>query len=92
MVDLVSRFAAETDTAKKRHDEDLQKLHTENVYTLGVVIGRYAASKTLKNVPIAAPAFHQWDYNNFTRADVIRPPTRARCPKRSQIIPQYKQA
>ena len=45
-----------------------QKLHTENVYTLGVVIGRYALgmSKTIKNVPIACPAFfYQWDYNNF---------------------------
>jgi len=45
-----------------------QKLHTENVYTLGVVIGRYGLgmSTTIKNVPIGTPAFfYQWDYNNF---------------------------
>jgi alpha-galactoside transport system substrate-binding protein len=69
MVDLVSTFAAEPDSAKQKEMmKTYQKLHTENVYTLGVVIGRYALgmSKTIKNVPIACPAFYyQWDYNNF---------------------------
>jgi peptide/nickel transport system substrate-binding protein len=69
MVKLVNAFALETDTAKQ-YDmmKTYQKLHTENVYTLGVVIGRYALgmSKTIKNVPIGCPAFfYQWDYNNF---------------------------
>jgi peptide/nickel transport system substrate-binding protein len=69
MVDLVQQFAAEIDSAKQKElMKTYQKLHTENIYTLGVVIGRYALgmSKTIKNVPIAAPAFfYQWDYNNF---------------------------
>jgi alpha-galactoside transport system substrate-binding protein len=69
MVDLVQKFAAETDSNKQKEMmKTYQKLHTENVYTLGVVIGRYALgmSKTIKNVPIACPAFYyQWDYNNF---------------------------
>ncbi len=69
MVQLVSAFAAEPDSAKQKEMmKQYQKLHTENIYTLGVVIGRYALgmSKTLKNVPIGCPAFfYQWDYNNF---------------------------
>jgi peptide/nickel transport system substrate-binding protein len=69
MVQLVNAFALETDTAKQYEMmKTYQKLHTENVYTLGVVIGRYALgmSKTIKNVPIGCPAFfYQWDYNNF---------------------------
>jgi peptide/nickel transport system substrate-binding protein len=69
MVALVQQFAGETDSARQKEMmAQYQKLHTENVYTLGVVIGRYALgmSKTLKNVPIACPAFfYQWDYNNF---------------------------
>jgi peptide/nickel transport system substrate-binding protein len=69
MVDLVKQFAAEPDSAKQKEMmKTYQKLHTENVYTLGVVIGRYGLgmSKTIKNVPIGTPAFfYQWDYNNF---------------------------
>jgi peptide/nickel transport system substrate-binding protein len=69
MVQLVNDFAAEPDSAKQKEMmKQYQKLHTENIYTLGVVIGRYALgmSKTLKNVPIGCPAFfYQWDYNNF---------------------------
>ena len=69
MVDLVKQFAAEPDSAKqKAMMAQYQKLHTENVYTLGVIIGRYGLgmSKTIKNVPIGTPAFfYQWDYNNF---------------------------
>ena len=69
MVDLVSKFAAEPDSAKQKDMmKQYQKLHTENLYTLGVVIGRYGLgmSKTIKNVPVGTPAFfYQWDYNNF---------------------------
>ncbi|MFL5803670.1 MAG: ABC transporter substrate-binding protein [Roseiflexaceae bacterium] len=69
MADLVNQFAAEPDSAKQKDMmKTYQKLHTENVYTLGVVIGRYGLgmSKTIKNVPIGTPAFfYQWDYNNF---------------------------
>jgi peptide/nickel transport system substrate-binding protein len=69
MVKLVNVFAREPDNAKQvEMMKTYQKLHTENVYTIGVVIGRYALgmSKTIKNVPVGCPAFfYQWDYNNF---------------------------
>lgn len=69
MVDIIGQFVVEPDAAKQKElMSRYQKLHTENIYTLGVVIGRYALgmSKTIKNVPIGAPAFlYQWDYDNF---------------------------
>lgn len=98
MVDLVSTFAAETDSAKQKEMmKTYQKLHTENVYTLGVVIGRYALgmSKTLKNVPIAAPAFfYQWDYNNFIPEQMWIPAAdQGKVPETQQkVIPEYKKA
>jgi peptide/nickel transport system substrate-binding protein len=98
MVDLVKQFAAEPDSAKQKElMKQYQKLHTENVYTLGVVIGRYALgmSKTIKNVPIGAPAFfYQWDYDNFipeqfwiAKEDLDKVPE-----TRPDVIPTYKSA
>ena len=74
-----------------------QKLHTENVYTLGVVIGRYALgmSKTIKNVPIGAPAFfYQWDYDNFIPEQFWIPAAdQSKVPETQPgIIPTYKKA
>lgn len=43
-------------------------LHTENVYNLGLVTGRYGLmlNKNFMNVPVGTPAFlYQWDFNNF---------------------------
>jgi peptide/nickel transport system substrate-binding protein len=69
MVELVQQFVKESDSAKQKElMAQYQKLHTENVYTLGLVIGRYALgmSKRIQNVPVGCPAFfYQWDYDNF---------------------------
>lgn len=69
LVALAQQMASETDFGtQKELMAQYQKLHTENVYTLGVIIGRYGLgmAKRIKNVPIGAPAFYyQWDYNNF---------------------------
>ncbi len=69
MVALANQFCAEADSAKQKElMSQYHKLHTENIYTLGVVIGRYGLgmAKTIKNVPIGTPAFlYQWDFNNF---------------------------
>lgn len=69
MVKLVGEFVKVTDlAAQQKMMAQYQKLHTENVYTMGVIIGRYALgmAKRIKNVPVACPAFYyQWDYNNF---------------------------
>ena len=98
MVKLVNQFALEPDSAKQKDMmKQYQKLHTENVYTLGVVIGRYALgmSKTLKNVPIACPAFfYQWDYNNFIPEQMwIAQADQAKVPEtQPEVIPTFKKA
>jgi peptide/nickel transport system substrate-binding protein len=69
LVALAEQLPKETDSGKQKElMSEYQKLHTENVYTLGVVIGRYGLgmANRIKNVPIGAPAFYyMWDYNNF---------------------------
>jgi peptide/nickel transport system substrate-binding protein len=98
MVDLVEQFAAEPDTAKQKEMmKQYQKLHTENFYTIGVVIGRYALgmSKTIKNVPVAAPAFfYQWDYNNFIPEQFwIAPEEQGKIPEtKPDTIPEFTKA
>ena len=40
----------------------------ENVYTLGLIVGRYGLmmNKNFKNIPVGTPAFlYQWDANNY---------------------------
>lgn len=47
---------------------ELNQLYTENVYNLGLIVGRYGLmmNKNFKNIPIATPAFlYQWDANNY---------------------------
>jgi peptide/nickel transport system substrate-binding protein len=43
------------------------RLYTENVYTVGGIIGRYglALAKRFKNVPVGSPPFfYQWTWGN----------------------------
>ena len=47
---------------------ELNNLYTENVYNLGLIIGRYGLmmNKNFKNIPVGTPAFlYQWDANNY---------------------------
>ena len=98
MVKLVNTFAREPDGAKQKEMmKQYQKLHTENVYTLGVVIGRYGLgmSKTIKNVPIGCPAFfYMWDYNNFIPEQFwIAKEDQSKVPEtQPEVIPEFKKA
>jgi len=69
LINLASQLPKEQDSSKQKElMAQYQKIHTENVYSLGVIIGRYSLgmAKRIKNVPVACPAFfYQWDYNNF---------------------------
>lgn len=98
MVDLVNQFVAEPDSARQKSlMAQYQKLHTENVYTIGVVIGRYALgmSKTIQNVPAAAPAFlYQWDYDNYLPEQLWIPTADQGKVQQTKpdVIPSYDQA
>jgi len=67
--DLASQFCLENDIdAMRELMSEYNRIHTENVYSIGLVVGRYGLmlNKYFKNVPIGTPAFlYQWDANNY---------------------------
>lgn len=70
---------------------ELNNLHTENVYTLGLMAGRYGLmlNKNLKNVPIGTPAFlYQWDFNNFLAEQLWFEPDHRTDQGQSEIYPE----
>jgi peptide/nickel transport system substrate-binding protein len=69
LIEISNEFCAATDfDSEFALMSELNKLHTEDVYTLGLATGRYGLmlNKNFKNVPIGTPAFlYQWDANNI---------------------------
>ncbi len=69
MIEISNEFCAATDfDTEFKLMSELNKLHTEDVYTLGLATGRYGLmlNKNFKNVPVGTPAFlYQWDANNI---------------------------
>ncbi|HWQ14508.1 MAG TPA: ABC transporter substrate-binding protein, partial [Roseiflexaceae bacterium] len=98
LVKLAQQMPQESDSGKQKElMAQYQKLHTENVYTIGVVIGRYGLgmAKRIKNVPIGCPAFfYQWDYNNFIPEQLWVPASeQSQVPEtKPDTIPEYPQA
>jgi peptide/nickel transport system substrate-binding protein len=69
MIEISDEFCAATDFETEfALMSELNKLHTENVYSLGLATGRYGLmlNENFKNIPVGTPAFlYQWDFNNF---------------------------
>ncbi len=69
LIDITNQFCLENDPdAMRQLMSDYNRVHTENVYSIGLVVGRYGLmlNKYFKNVPIGTPAFlYQWDANNY---------------------------
>jgi peptide/nickel transport system substrate-binding protein len=69
MIEISNEFCATADyETEYALMSELNKLHTEDVYSLGLATGRYGLmlNKNFKNVPIGTPAFlYQWDANNI---------------------------
>lgn len=69
MIEIADKFLLEIDYDKQfALMSEYNRLHTENVYSVGLVIGRYGLmlNKYFKNVPVGTPPFlYQWDFNNF---------------------------
>ncbi|MCP4395893.1 MAG: ABC transporter substrate-binding protein [bacterium] len=65
---IVTEFAAEPEFEKRKVlMSQYNKIYTENLYTIGTVIGRYglALAKRFQNVPIGTPPFfYQWTWGN----------------------------
>ncbi len=64
LVDIVNEYRSTYDTAKRKELMfEYNNIFTENVYNLGVFVGRYGLglAKRVKNVPDGTPAFmYQW--------------------------------
>lgn len=68
LVKIVNEFALEPDSDRRVElMSEYNRIFTENVYNVGVVIGRYglALAKRFKNVPVGCPTFlYQWTWAN----------------------------
>lgn len=70
---------------------ELNKLYTENVYNLGLIVGRYGLmlNKNFKNVPIGTPAFlYQWDANNYLMEQIWLEPEHRTDQGQVEIYPE----
>jgi peptide/nickel transport system substrate-binding protein len=70
---------------------ELNQLYTENVYNLGLIVGRYGLmlNKNFQNVPIGTPAFlYQWDANNYLMEQIWFEEEHRTDQGQSEIYPQ----
>jgi len=68
LVDLIKRFRRESDL-KKRMElmAEYNRVFTENVYAIGILVGRHglAMARRFRNIPAGAMSFlYQWSTNN----------------------------
>ncbi|MEM7029148.1 MAG: ABC transporter substrate-binding protein [Chloroflexota bacterium] len=94
LIDIVNEFCAEPDTdARKALMSRYNEIHTENAYSLGVIIGRYglAAAKRFNNVPAGMPVFmYQWTWENVMPEQVWVNPENQIAELRPNTIPTYE--
>jgi peptide/nickel transport system substrate-binding protein len=68
LVRIISEFRLEPDSAKRvALMAEYNRIFTENIYAIGVVIGRYglALAERFENVPVGSPVFlYQWTWGN----------------------------
>ncbi|MBE2239793.1 MAG: ABC transporter substrate-binding protein [Caldilineaceae bacterium] len=70
---------------------ELNKLYTDNVYNLGLIVGRYGLmlNKNFQNVPVGTPAFlYQWDANNYLMEQIWLQPEHRTDQGQSEIYPE----
>ncbi len=93
LIDIIEAFCVEPDTdARKELMAEYNRLTTENVYFVGVFIGRYglAAAKRFKNVPAGMPVFmYQWTWDNVMSEQVWVGPAEQIDQLRPGVIPTY---
>jgi len=77
MIKLIQQFRTEPDVAaRKALMSDYNRIYTENLYSIGLVIGRYglALAKRFRNIPNGAPVFlYQWTWDNVQPEQVWVP-------------------
>jgi peptide/nickel transport system substrate-binding protein len=93
MVDLLNQYLKENDLAKRKElINQLNQIWTENVYTLGIWVGRHglALAKRFQNVPSGTPVFmYQWVEDNYLAEAIWSPAEEQLEQVRPNTIPVY---
>jgi peptide/nickel transport system substrate-binding protein len=93
LVQIVSEFMLEPDSDKRLAlMSQYNQIFTENIYDVGVVIGRYglALAERFKNIPVGSPTFlYQWTWGNVQPDQVWVAPEEQLEQLRPNEIPLY---
>ncbi len=93
LVRIINEFAAERDDAKRKELMfEFNQIWTENVYRVGIVVGRYglALAKRFQNVPIGCPTFlYHWTWGNASPEQVWVQPEEQIDEIQPGVIPTY---
>ncbi len=93
LIDIINQFCVEPDTEKRKElMAEYNRIHTENAYELGVIIGRYglAAAQRFNNIPDGMPVFmYNWTWQNVMPEQVWIAPENQLEQLRPGVIPAY---
>jgi peptide/nickel transport system substrate-binding protein len=93
LIDLVNQYCPEQDPVKRKELlNEYNHVFTENVYTIGIWVGRYglALAKRFQNVPPGTPAFmYQWAESNYMLEQIWTPKDQQIEQLRPNTIPVY---
>ncbi len=94
LVKLVTEYRSTFDVAKRKElMAQYNKIYTENVYDLGVFVGRYGLglAKRVKNVPSGTPVFMYTWVEDAVLLDTLWTPVEQQLPQnRPETLPVYK--
>jgi alpha-galactoside transport system substrate-binding protein len=93
LVDIVNKYRSTFDAAeRKKLMFDYNKIFTENVYDLGVFVGRYGlgTAKRVKNIPDGTPVFMYTWVEDAILLDTLWTPLDQQLPQnRPETLPVY---
>jgi peptide/nickel transport system substrate-binding protein len=93
LVRIINEFAAEpNDAQRKELMFEFNRIWTENVYRVGIVVGSYglALAKRFQNIPIGCPTFlYHWTWGNAAPEQVWVQPEEQIEQIRPGVVPLY---
>jgi peptide/nickel transport system substrate-binding protein len=94
LVRIVNEFALEPDSDKRNELMfEYNRIFTENVYDVGVILGRYglALAKRFNNVPAGStPFYYHWTWANVSPEQMWTSPENQLQQIRPNEIPRYE--
>jgi len=94
LIDVITKYRQTFDAAERKSlMAQYNKIFTENVYQLGVFVGRYGLglTKRMKNVPPGTPVFmYEWVEDSILLDQLWSPPDQQLKENRPDTLPVYK--